>query len=84
MSDSAFAAGSIVVEVEVDVGDEVDVDVEDEDAGVPVTVVVDDVDAIAPSLGEFDEPEAHAASGTTATKIKAMRFRRTAPLRFRR
>ena len=60
------------------------VDVEDEDAGAAVTVVVDDVDAIVPSLGEFDEPEAHAASGTTATKIKAMRFRRTAPLRFRR
>ena len=45
-------------------------DVEDEDAGISVTVVVEGLDAIAPSPGEFDEPEAHAASGTTQPRSK--------------
>jgi len=60
MSASAFAAGSIVVEVEADVDDEVEMDVAgavDVDEDVSVVVATDDVDAAPPS-----PPELHAAA----------------------
>jgi hypothetical protein len=69
------------------------VDVDEDDAGGETVLVVPEslvADVAADVVDEFEdvdgesEPEAHAARGTTATKIKAMRFRRTAPLRFRR
>jgi hypothetical protein len=77
---TAASAGAVVEADEDDVGGETVV-------VVPEGLVDDVVAGLVDKADELDresEPEAHAARGTTATKIKAMRVRRTALLRFRR